>query len=269
MLPVLIIMPLGPLLGWKRADIIISFERLGLAFAASLAVIITLALLSEQTDLATLNAAMMLGLACWLIVGAFCDLFYHIGIGRYAFIIVLRRFINLPLSLYGRCLAHGGVGIILAAIVAVNSFSHEVITTLHIGQELSIHDKILRFERVVPHIGANYFEDRVEFSLWEKVDKAFVGSVHAARRIFPARNMETSEVGLFWHGLSQFYVATGHFDEKGALIVQIWYKSYVLAIWLGGFFLAAGGLLAFMDGLKIRHKSRKIDVFARLEKEKA
>jgi len=291
MLPILIIMPLGPFLGWKYADIATAFERLGLAVAASLAIIITGALLSEKTDLASVNTVAMLGLACWLIVGAVCDLFYHVGIGKRSpeqfpkseerfcaeialqnkqfvhksfskaaadtFIGFLRRLRALPLGVYGRCLAHGGVGITLAGIVAVSSFSDEAVTALQIGQELTIQDKILRFERILPHLGANYLEDKVEFSLWEKQDKEFIGSVYASRRFFLARNIETSEIGLFWHGLSQFYIAAGHFDEKGALIVQVWYKSYVLAIWLGGFFMAAGGLLALLDGLKLYWKNRK------------
>jgi len=247
LLPVLILMPLGPMLGWKRADIATSFERLGLAFAAALTVIVTLLLFSEQADIAAFNTAALLGLACWLIVGAACDLLYHSDIGQQARIAVLHRLIRLPLRIYGRGLAHSGVGITLAGIVAVSSFSHEVITTLPIGQELSLDDKIIRFERISSHLSANYLEDRLEFSLWQKQGKKSLGSVNAARRFFPARNMETSEVGLFWHGMSQIYIAAGHFDEKNALIVHVWYKSYVLAIWLGGFFMAFGGLLSLLD----------------------
>jgi len=248
MLPVLILMPFGPLLGWKRADLMVSFERLGLSLAASLAVIITFTFLNEESSsLASFLVAGMLGLACWLIIGALCDLATHSGFGRDPLAVAWRRLRSLPLHIHGRCLAHSGVGISLAGIVAVSAFSQEVITSLQKGQSLTLHDTIVRFERIIPHIGANYLEDRLEFSLWDEKSKTLIGTLHPSRRFFPARNMETSEIGLSWHGLSQYYIAAGHFDDHGGLVVHAWYKAYILAIWLGGFFMAVGGLLALLE----------------------
>jgi len=251
LLPILLIMPFGPFLGWKRADIATSFERLGLAFAASLAVIITLVLFHEgRASFSSLSVAVALGLASWLILGALSDLFFSIGIARHPFTTLWRRFLSQPLANYGRCFAHAGVGISLAGIVAVGAFSHETIASLQQGQTLTLKETILRFERIIPSLGANYLEDRLELSLWEEKGKQFIGFLYPSRRFFPARNMETSEVGLLWQGMSQYYVSTGHFDERGGLVVHAWYKSYVLAIWLGGFFMAAGGLLALIDRQK-------------------
>jgi len=248
MLPVLIVMPLGPVMGWKQANLAISLERLGLAMAASLAVMITVMLLHQEPGtVSSLSVAAALGLACWLIVGALCDLFFHSGLGQYRLPVVWRRLAALPLKHYGRCLAHGGVGMSLAGIVAVSAFSHETITSVKQGQSFTLHDKIVRFERILPHVGENYLEDRLEFTLLDEQGKTPIGSLYPARRFFPARAMETSEVGLARHGLSHYYIAAGHFDDKGRLVVQAWYKSHVLAIWLGGFFMAAGGLFALLE----------------------
>jgi len=247
MLPVFIIMPFGPHLGWKRADIVTSFERLGLALATSLAIIITILLLTDnQASLTTLRTAIFLGLAAWLTVGSFCDFLHSSGVGTISLRRALYQSCTLPFSVYGRCLAHGGVGITLGGIISVHAFSHEVITTLQIGQELTIKDKIVRFEQIIPYKANTYLEDRLEFSLIEEQDQQHIGTLTPARRFFPARNMETSEVGLFRQGLSQYYLSAGHFDEQGGLTVQIWYKSYVLLIWLGGFFMAAGGLISLL-----------------------
>jgi len=262
MVPVFLIMPFGPLIGWKRADIMTSFDRLGLGLAACLVVIISFSLLSgDRAGLASLTIAGALGLACWLIVGAMCDLCTHIGMGRCPITLVMRCCRTLPPHHYGRVLAHGGVGISLAGIIAVSAFSHEVVVSIKEGQSFPIHDKILYFERIIPYFGSNYLEDRVEFTLRQGQeqgqDAKKIGSLYAARRFYPVRNMETSEVGLFWQGMSQYYVTVSGMDKEGGVIVHAWYKAWVLAIWLGGFFMAAGGFLAFAGCLKARKKNKQ------------
>jgi len=253
MIPLMILMPFGPLLGWKRADIITAFERLGLAFAASLAVMITTAFFHEgRTTLSSLAQAAMLGLATWLIIGALSDLLASIALTRRPLRITLRRLVQLPPAHYGRCLAHGGVGISLAGIVAVNAFSHEVIDRVSVGQSFNLNETIVRFERIIPQL------EKLEFSLSESgQNKNPFGFVYPSRRFFPARTMETSEVSLLRHGLSHYYIAAGNANESGAIVVHAWYKAYVLAIWLGGFFMAAGGFLALIDKGKHRERRKK------------
>jgi len=261
LLPPLIVMPFAPIIGWKRADLAKSFERLGLAFAASLAVMITVSLFHEgASTFSSLSTAGALGLAAWLILGSLSDLLSPLAITNRPLRAGLRRLLRQPLAHYGRGLAHSGVGISLVGIVAVSAFSHEVITSVQQGQSFTLNGTLVRFERIIPHIGANYLEDKLEFSLSrEGKDKEIIGFVYPSRRFFPARSMETSEVGLWRHGLSHTYIAASHLDESGHIVVHAWYKPYVLTIWLGGFFMAAGGFLALIDKKKARKKGQKCD----------
>ena len=67
MAPLLAVVPFGPLLAWKRGDVLAVAQRLMAAFAgALLAVLVTVLFV----DGASVLAAVGIGLAVWLILGA-------------------------------------------------------------------------------------------------------------------------------------------------------------------------------------------------------
>jgi len=256
------VMPFGPLLSWKQADIYRANEQLMLAACASLAVfVLTLFLTGDKETLAHLITAFMSALAIWLILGSFSDIIAKSGHKRRGIFARLRRACSLPLSVYGVALAHMGVGITLAGIVAVSAFEEEYITTLGLGDELAITDKSLRFEGGTPHFGSNYLEDRFTFTLLQQETPLKRG--HAAKRIFSVLGfeaVETSEVALFRRGLSHYYIAVGSSNEAGHVVVHVWYKPYVLAIWLGGFFMMVGAIFSLLHRIKQRNNQSKLPV---------
>src|SRR5215813_3391688 len=71
MAPFLCVLPLGPLLPWKRADLLGAAQRVWLA---GLVAAITVILLLYITRGSAVLAVLGLGLAAWLVVGAFADL---------------------------------------------------------------------------------------------------------------------------------------------------------------------------------------------------
>ena len=64
-------MPFGPLLAWKRGDLLAVGQRLMAAFAGALLVVLVTALF---VDGASVLAALGVGLAAWLVLGALTDL---------------------------------------------------------------------------------------------------------------------------------------------------------------------------------------------------
>ena len=70
MIPLLIAVSFGPMMGWKRAELGAVFQRLWVALALSLGVILlTLAIDKTRHVL----AALAMGLAAWLIFGALVE----------------------------------------------------------------------------------------------------------------------------------------------------------------------------------------------------
>ena len=81
MVPLLALVPFGPLLAWKRGDVLAVAQRLMTAFAgALLAVFVTLLFV----DGASVLAALGIGLATWLVFGALTDLALKAGVGQRA-----------------------------------------------------------------------------------------------------------------------------------------------------------------------------------------
>ena len=82
MIPLLFAVPFGPLLAWKRADLLAAAQRLYFAVgAAMLAVIVVIAFTSGTAILASLG----FGLAVWLMAGSLTDLCVRSGFGRAGF----------------------------------------------------------------------------------------------------------------------------------------------------------------------------------------
>jgi cytochrome c-type biogenesis protein CcmF len=59
--------------------------------------------------------------------------------------------------------------------------------------------------------------------------------------------MPTTEAGIRTFGASQLYVSLGDFTDKGGVVVRIWWKPYILCIWLGALLMAIGGAISLSD----------------------
>ncbi|WP_417770292.1 heme lyase CcmF/NrfE family subunit, partial [Stappia sp.] len=130
MVPLLIAMPFGPLLAWKRGDLVAVSQRLyavlGLALAATL-----VTAWAQGTE--KILAALGVGLAAWVICGAVAEIlsrarFRDVGLSN-----GLARLYGLPGSAWGTALGHAGIGITLLGIVAVSAFEEEKVLTIRPG----------------------------------------------------------------------------------------------------------------------------------------
>ena len=92
MLPLLIAVPFGPLLAWKRSDLLGVGQRLYFAFGlAVLATILTGAFIEGGQWLAPLG----IGLAVWLMVGSFAEIAQRAGFKKAGLNTGLRRLAGL------------------------------------------------------------------------------------------------------------------------------------------------------------------------------
>ncbi|TPN41096.1 heme lyase CcmF/NrfE family subunit [Mesorhizobium sp. B2-3-3] len=254
MLPLLVLVPFGPLLAWKRGDVIAASQRLMAAFALALAAMLVTGLF---IDGASVFAALGIGLAVWLVAGALTDLAIKSGVGSVAPAVMVRRFAGLPRSVFGTALAHLGLGLTLLGIVATLSFGTEKILTMRAGETVELSGHTLRFVGLYPAQGPNYSEDRGRFDLIG-VSGSPVGEISSAKRFYPVRQMTTTESGIKTLGLSQLYISLGDESKDGSVVVRLWWKPLVTLIWGGGLTMMVGAAMSLMDRrLRVGAPSRR------------
>ncbi|AZO70772.1 MULTISPECIES: heme lyase CcmF/NrfE family subunit [unclassified Mesorhizobium] len=243
MLPLLAIVPFGPLLAWKRGDVVAASQRLMAAFALALAAVLVTGLF---IDGASVFAALGVGLAVWLVAGALTDLAVKSGIGSVAPTVMLRRFVGLPRSVFGTALAHLGLGLTLLGIVGTLSFGTEKILAMRPDETVELSGHTLRFEGLSPRKGPNFTEDRGRFQLIGSDGNAD-GEITSAKRFYPVRQTVTTESGIRTLGLSQLYLSLGDEGNDGSVVVRLWWKPLVTLIWGGGLVMMAGAAMSLFD----------------------
>ena len=161
MIPLLAAVPFGPLLAWKRGDILAVAQRLMTAFFIALLVV---AFVLYKTSASGVLAAFGIGLAVWLMLGALTDLSLKAGIGKTSIRGMAQRIMGLPRSVFGTAFAHFGLGITLLGIVATTTFATESVLVMKPGDGIRAGGYTLRFDRVDTVKGSNYTEDQGKFT---------------------------------------------------------------------------------------------------------
>ena len=242
MVPLLLAVPFGPLLAWKRGDLPGVAQRL--YAAAGIALLVGLAVLYFSTG-APVLAAFGVALGIWLIAGSLTELVSRAGLGKVAPAVAWRRLTGLPRSVFGTTFAHFGLGVTVIGIVVSTAYSTELVTAMRPGETVESGGYALRFEGLTPGVGPNYTELRGLFHV-TKGDRD-VGDVVSSKRLYTARRMPTTEAGIMTRAASQLYVALGDEGDDGSIVVRVWWKPWITFIWLGGVVMALGGLTSLAD----------------------
>ena len=99
---------------------------------------------------------------------------------------------------------------------------------------------------MVSRPGPNYSEVVGRFTV-RRPSGDVVGMMEPSKRTFPARNMATTEAALMTRGVSQLYLSLGDSNADGSIAIRLYYKPYVLMIWLGAVVMFIGGGLSLSD----------------------
>jgi cytochrome c-type biogenesis protein CcmF len=240
--PLLIIVPFGPFLAWKRGDLRGAAERLFFALGAALVVAAATAFLAGTNGILALFG---IGLAAWLIVGALSELAFRVKLFAAPLAESARRLAGLPLSALGMTLAHTGVGISVLGLVAATNWATENIASMKPGDSLEVAGRTLTLERLVNQRGPNYDETVVRFQMTSA--GRLVATLDPSKRAFATRQTATTEAAIATFGFSQLYVSLGDIGAGDATTVRVYWKPLVTLIWLGAVVMALGGLLSLSD----------------------
>ncbi len=241
-IPLMFAMPFGPLLAWKRGDILAAAQRLLAAFGVALAAIaITFAIAGGTSVLAPFG----IGLALFVMTGALVDLLDRMMLFRLPPLTALKRTIGLPRSTFGTAIAHFGLGVTLIGIIGATTWGTERIVSLKPGETLSISSYKLTFDGMGEQPGPNYRALIAKFTVRE--DGKVIGVMRPSKRSFQARETTTNEAALMSRGASQLYLSLGDSNADGSIAIRLYHKPLVLFTWLGAVIMALGGALSLSD----------------------
>jgi cytochrome c-type biogenesis protein CcmF len=241
--PLLVAVPFGPLLAWKRGDLYGVAQRLLAAgFVALIGLAVTFAIAGAKVVLAPFG----IGLAVFVMAGALSDIAERIDLRSMSFATIRRRAEGLPRSTWGTAVAHFALGITLAGIVCETTWNSERIISLRPSQTVSISGYDLSFDGMVNRDGSNYRETAAHFTV--RKGGAVIGIMEPSKRVFPSRDgMSTTEAALLTRGFSQLYLSLGDSNADGSIALRLYHKPLVLLIWLGAVVMVLGGALSLSD----------------------
>ncbi len=252
-LPLLLLVPFGPQMAWKRGDVASAAMRLWAAGGIALTLgIVTVAVQTKGPWLAALGVA----LAAWLICGAISDIVGRIR-WKGGMSVALARLGGLPGAVWGSALAHAGVGVTLLGIIGATAWADEQIKAMKPGDSATVGPYVVTLEGVGAVAGPNYSADQAVLKV--ERDGDLVRVMHPERRFFPAGRTTTTETSIHTNGLADFYTALGERREgSDAWTVRMHYKPLAPFIWFGALIMALGGLLSLLDRrLRVGAPSRR------------
>ena len=240
-LVLLLLVPLGQSLAWKRGDLLGAAQRLVVAAAAGAATAaLLLALRHGGPTLAPLGAA----LAVYLIVGAFSDVARRcFGAGGSVGNVVARA-TGLPRSAWGAAFAHAGLGVSLLGLAATG-WGVERIQSIRPGETVALGPYEATMGEVFTRPGGNYTETVARVDL--RQGGRTVETIEPAKRNFETRQTVVTQAGIATLGFGQVYVSLGDVHADGSVDARLFWKPLVTLIWIGALVMAAGGLLSLSD----------------------
>jgi cytochrome c-type biogenesis protein CcmF len=257
MVPLLVAVAIGPLLGWKRADLGGALSRLAFAGAATLLAVLATAYFRYGGPVLALLG---MGLAAWLVVGSLSEFAERIRLFRAPIGESLTRARGMPRATWGMTIAHAGLGLVVAGITATSAWQSERVEVLRIGETVEIAGYTLRLRGIERADGSNYQAVVGQIEL--------VGSgemLHPEKRFFTVQGQTTSEAAIRTNWFADLYVVlgdpTGSEAEAargqpvfldparatGAWTVRAYHNPLAPWIWIGAIIMALGGAVSLSD----------------------
>jgi cytochrome c-type biogenesis protein CcmF len=241
-LPLLLLVPLGPLMPWKRSDLKGATQRLQAAAGIAMLVgVATFAIRARGPWLAPFGIA----LGAWLIAGSFTDIVERCQLGRLPTTAALKRLAGLPGAAWGMALAHAGLGIVLIGIVGVTAWREERIMVMKPGDAVSLAGLDVTYVGATPFTGPNYTADRGRFVV--RRDGQEITTLEPEKREFQPGRQVTSEVGLHQFLTGDLYIVMGEGRSGGGRSVRIYFNPLASLIWFGALVMFIGGAVSLTD----------------------
>ena len=228
----LLLLAAGPLLRWRSDRPRLLLDRLAGAVMAGAIALLLVALLGGR-----IGVLPLLGLVVAAVVAA-------------ASIAPLwkRNLRRTPLFTWGMVVAHLGCGVAIAGMACDAAFTRENMVAMAPGETRDVGPWSVTLTGVREVPGPNYAALEAVLSVRKGHGAPFI--MLPQLRQFTDPPMQTSQAAIdtFWNG--QLYLVVGEQTDGTRWLIRMWWKPWVMLIWLGGALIAIGGSLSILGRVR-------------------
>lgn len=246
-LAILILMGIGPLLGWRRTSSDMMRKSLlpPIAFAIAVGAVLFMIFTRNWTPVLAWSV-------CALVLGTIVWEFYRGARARRkatdeSWPLALLRVMARNQRRYGGYIVHLGVVMVAIAIVGATSFQFNLKTSLPLNDSTSLAGYTFTYTGIEQNMASNH-EEVIANVLVEKGDEV-IGTLQPRMNFYTAisgRDMgPTTEVGLHSNLREDVYIVFNGFENNGNLAAfEFFVNPLMLWMWIGGLVMMAGTLFA-------------------------
>jgi len=243
MLPMIVVMAVGPLLAWKRADLGPALTRLWLAALVAFGVMA--ATWAVMTD-GPLLGVVGVGLAAWLFAGTLVELAGRLRLFRAAPSESLARLIRTPRAQWGMTLAHLGLAVAIAGMAGAGAWKKESIQAMKPGDVVNVSGYDFTFKGARSLSGPNYDAVAGTFEVTRQ-GKPMV-TLTPEKRVYHVGQRPTTEAAIHTTFLGDIYAVIGDPEgDAGAFVTRIYFNPLVAWMWTGVLIMVSGGVISLSD----------------------
>ncbi len=247
MLPLLIAVPIGSMMSWKRGDLLGVLSRLKVAIGITLAIVIGHLVWTQGKGALVIIG---LGVAWWVIFGSLVELAERVQLFRIPLARSLKRAGGLPRSAYAMAIAHMGLGVMMVGVVASSAWQSERILVMKPGDSVELAGYNFALEEVAEHEGPNYIARRAVIAVTS--GDSDVANLTPEMRFYPVERQPTSEAGIHSNALRDLYAVLadppqGQTAEEAGYTVRLYHNPMVTWIWAGVVMMGIAGAVSLTD----------------------
>jgi cytochrome c-type biogenesis protein CcmF len=230
MVPLLVLMGIGPWTNWKNTNLITVIKRLWLAGLVAVCAGVTIPLIMGQF---TWLAGLGFLLAFWIIASGCLQVVRQARLGK-----PTRSFIGMQV-------AHLGMAIFVIGVTMVGAYQEEKDVRMLAGETVTVGGYQIQLVGVNRVPGPNYQAMRGTFLLSQNGKPQ--ATMYPEKRSYFSSTMPMTEAAIDVGLTRDIYVSLGEELSDKAWAVRVYYKPFVDWIWGGCLFMALGGVLAISD----------------------
>lgn len=237
--PFAFLLGIGPLVKWRRDQF--SAIRTPVVISVVLMAILGFALPYFLQNKLTVSAVLGVMMVVIIVLLALYEL-HQRATHRSGFWGGLTK---LSRSHWGMVLAHLGVAMTIWGIAFSQNYSIERDVRMNVGDSVDISGYQFQFKGIEDANGQNYLGGKAQVEVTK--NGQYETTLFAEKRFYKVSKMTMTEAAIDWGFTRDLYVALGESLGDGSWALRLYYKPFIRWIWLGGVFMALGGLLCMFD----------------------